>query len=1690
MHRHPLRQALRLPQAALKRLVTGLLRLVLLAYRPARLARSGFVLPTTVLLVLMVVLTATALTYRSFTRSDMAISQREQQVIANAATPALDRARAKIEFLFSKDSRLSTGLPTADYLASMMMANPYDPTVVALPNDPFTLPGEIRLDINRDGVADNAWSFVSDANGETIVYSILVDDEGPRNLTTVKIQNPDPAVKANALVTRTGPLATTEATSICSNARAERGWQVVNNGSTSTLQKNFQINVFVPNANNVNRTVEAFEFQQSRIANRGNKWAAWFRYDLEIYPGAPFTLNGAMHTDASLMATGGSANGSVTSYKISSHNSCVYGKEASEITVGAQSDDGSFEGQILNGAVMTNNYGTTNYPIFHIFDGDNQVPITNRQLTANNDSVSGGVPADVAVNPLRLFTEDKLVHTNKASWNRDNAWNNNPIFTGERIFNKRVAKPFVDDFSRADNRWGPKPRYSETDPTMAVSDAQPAGSPIAGAALLTDPVKGLDGYWERQAVKYGLRLIVGERLELGNPVEWSRNPATNTITQDRLYPPAGTPPTVGSLVGANEYRQKRALRDNLAAVQSMVVYHYKTHNGEFPAACMAMTAHPGTRETIARSRTFAQWISGRAKVDFLNGQGTDGWEFRYNVAFDTPGEFRTQVVATQPLGIALRNLAYFAGDPNGGAPYFPAVQDSFVHPFPHQAMWGDFSPLRRIIDGGGLDSAANFDALSPADKATVHSAACTLGMLATNLQDELDEFDALSSLSNFDNLTSVSGRVNNLVGAIAQYIRNNTDPGGNYTTSGVTLVQRLTLNNLHRERWMQNRIYNILRTQLAKRDPVSGEILTTADGKLILVNPVTNAELTDGTPIKDPDGNIIFDAEGVISGVAAAYDGNAATLTYLADRTNAYLLNNFLSGQTLKTSDALRATLAQANLDRPLGGFVENNGKNLGGASEYFNRVTFTQWKTLFPHGPGNIQPADVDKFEAYAMRVNRIYSLIRDRDLGFRAGKPQQSFTSAVTRPLGWDDQSGYVVPVSYGVGGASYTFELKTNCDPNVFRPILPSGGGGDNNVGISGLVGCSMQEELPIRAPSMYYLFPLVAHSHFGAGYHRQPGAPGYTGGQSAEEYITQTYISDRNPGTDRYKPVALTTETTPNDIIRGVRNIASVPASRTDLTTWVTPAVAATADTLLPTNVNDTNRAFSINICGQQQACFGTSGNLVAANLTGARVPFLDKGIFNGREQMAVRVLDIDLNRLLTSQTNSEFWIPDVACDPDAQDCDVFTEGIVYAFREDAVREDEIVRPKRNGQTADNCLTVAGITNACRMVTTPGGELDPPLTASGISLKPVDFVADPDRRPHGFRLRNGDDMSNNYTRKVGMTLVSDNSVYIQGNFNRHFATTGPIEEFTATVGDRNWTVANFYNDRTQANLNQNFAQPATDRWRPVEILADAVTLLSSSPSDTFIDGAAVDTFTVARPGTVGATASSYMNQSRPNAVQTVVRTARLPGEVGAPVFIDRNGNAYVGGNPINSATVLAHTATNWSSLSDDVDLRRRNTRAVQADMTVNAVFISGIVPSRPNQGYGGLHNYPRLNESWQAGTTLRSLNIAGSFLQLNFATASTGPFEHDAWEPNDTPVAGAGDGERLGYYNAPTRRWGYDPGLLYYPPAAAARRFVSVDTPRSEYFRELPADDPYIVNLRCARNGTTPIFDASIRGTCPA
>lgn len=373
------------------------------------------------------------------------------------------------------------------------------------------------------------------------------------------------------------------------------------------------------------------------------------------------------------------------------------------------------------------------------------------------------------------------------------------------------------------------------------------------------------------------------------------------------------------------------------------------------------------------------------------------------------------------------------------------------------------------------------------------------------------------------------------------------------------------------------------------------------------------------------------------------------------------------------------------------------------------------------------------------------------------------------------------------------------------------------------------------------------------------------------------------------------------------------------------------------------------------------------------------------------------------------------------------------------------------------------------------------VDPPLNnANLISPKPVDYYPDPDRRPYGFRLRNGAELGRSGDEGRGLTLVSDNPVYIQGDFNLHQTGNGKrLEEFTELLND---DFSNFY---TRTGNDTAFARAASDRWRPAEILADAVTILSNN----FCDGSVEDSFLTAGVQ-VGATVpaaiaakygcegnnriTSYLDQNRPSQPDSPdarqnrwLREDReesrflredspnlvSPDGGRVPVLIDRQGN------PVKI------TGVSYDRAYYDMSANRSLVEALD-DTRVNSTIVSGIVPSRPNQTYGGLHNFPRFLENWNS----KDLYISGSFIQLSFSNYATAPFDQDAFEAGSTPRQGGGDaGEFFRYYRPPNRRWGYDVGLLIAPAGPIAQRFVSTPSVRNEFYEEPPADDFYIRKL---------------------
>ncbi|MFG6096594.1 hormogonium polysaccharide biosynthesis protein HpsA [Leptothoe sp. ISB3NOV94-8A] len=803
-----------------KHFMAWLLRLIFAGARFSRPSQAGFILPTTVMLLLVLTLTVGGLSFRSFSRLNQTVAYREQQRIDNFAAPAVDRARAKIEYLFTKDRDIVDKRPpsSADLINAILR---YSRPVLdggdgktwgdakQIEDDPYTLPDEEQLDINpdTDPGPDPAWRF-RDPDGNIVIYSLLtsheardtsgtlINDSDGNPLTLTSNKNQD---KADNLVTRNGPINTQKSAEGCPvTAFSGDGWQ----DAGGSLQKVFQIDVLnIANPNSPNRTVSSAEYQQVRSTPKGNKYGAWFRYDMEIFPGGNFRWNGAMHSESNIIASD-----KLEAYLVSSPESCIFSTDASEITLsvsgydtnGDGNDDQFFQGHLVSGASKDDSFGGGTD--FHEENNANPAKPGEDKLRKNTDSVNetgAAALTDVAVDPVLILTEDRTVNLNPATWDPEAAKDITPIIndteairdinvldesTRVRLF-PDASRPFVDDGFRADNRYGPKPVYDSRNSLLMKDGAlfsdlgesdKLIGQPIVNHDSLAidnsdEQEFGLDGYWERRSIIQGLRVVVGQRLELGNRFGWAPN-------NDPLYPPTAVQAIMDGgreMKGPARAKQQRSLRDNLAAVQGMVVYHHTFEDGKLPYMCMASTVHPGTEQTLIDSRTFGTYPlktvaagTPKTRIDFLTGQGTNGWEFDFQTKYPSVDDFASNINSTRPLGRALHNLAHFAGDPWGGAPSFEPVQgeqnepldavlernDDVVHPYPYLAMWGDFSILRRILfehdftnstETPLVETINNFKALSPADQSTIHSAACMLGMLANNLEDLKDEYSEL-----------------------------------------------------------------------------------------------------------------------------------------------------------------------------------------------------------------------------------------------------------------------------------------------------------------------------------------------------------------------------------------------------------------------------------------------------------------------------------------------------------------------------------------------------------------------------------------------------------------------------------------------------------------------------------------------------------------------------------------------------------------------------------------------------------------------------------------------------------------------------------------------------------------------------------------------------------------------------------
>ncbi|MBD2485432.1 hypothetical protein H6G57_25960 [Planktothrix sp. FACHB-1365] len=183
----------------------------------------------------------------------------------------------------------------------------------------------------------------------------------------------------------------------------------------------------------------------------------------------------------------------------------------------------------------------------------------------------------------------------------------------------------------------------------------------------------------------------------------------------------------------------------------------------------------------------------------------------------------------------------------------------------------------------------------------------------------------------------------------------------------------------------------------------------------------------------------------------------------------------------------------------------------------------------------------------------------------------------------------------------------------------------------------------------------------------------------------------------------------------------------------------------------------------------------------------------------------------------------------------------------ALRNQEITQGVTTGPKTSGDK-EYLLPFSGIIYASRDDALPDLSKQPDTldTPADLEESAADLKLDPTRRPNGILLANGAVLKRplpasptvqEVVQDKGLTLVSNLPVYVQGNFNKHTQ-----QEFTGTFS---WTFADYYG-RPASALNPNFACHANDPriqagsfkcdtgddWRPANVLADAITLLSDN------------------------------------------------------------------------------------------------------------------------------------------------------------------------------------------------------------------------------------------------------------------
>ncbi len=371
--------------SAINKQIIWLLRTISGTRRRRGSENAGFLLPTVAMVSLVVVLLTTAILFRSFERSKNASNVRVNQAVLNAAAPALDRARAKLDKLFA-DSRLPRAVPSDQVLESTLS------NTANLPEFTFGDETPLKVHYNYTTVptgesqpADmtTAWMFPIDTNnnGKFDSYTIYGIYFRTPPITSGTYSRP-----RNPLEARTPPMTSGSVSNSCKNSQATSAALVGSTGWVS-IASQFQKSFFVYTANvpitiqpttvsdpghnyeifKGNKGFSSLEYQQDRVQLPLVNNAVVYNDDIELTPGPAFNLNGRILTNSNFL-TGGN---NVRLYQVSSVNSCFYNEDNAKILVGGNLGAGGFTGNASNGTLVD------------LFQGQGVTPSQNGNTSAN-----------------------------------------------------------------------------------------------------------------------------------------------------------------------------------------------------------------------------------------------------------------------------------------------------------------------------------------------------------------------------------------------------------------------------------------------------------------------------------------------------------------------------------------------------------------------------------------------------------------------------------------------------------------------------------------------------------------------------------------------------------------------------------------------------------------------------------------------------------------------------------------------------------------------------------------------------------------------------------------------------------------------------------------------------------------------------------------------------------------------------------------------------------------------------------------------------------------------------------------------------------------------------------------------------------------------------------------------------------